>query len=204
MRGFAGGAVSDLMFTPSAVPQWYSNPLMPGIRTLAMTLNRLSLHAVYSGRSGIIINQMDVTTTIAAGAGGVTRVGVYRISNQDDPFSWAAGVAWATLLTEFGTIDITTAAGQKTTTLGSPTLAIPARTWFAVGGVEQVAAATRNVGGTAGAAKFSPMGSPSASGYSGTVALAWYQDSVSGALPATFTPAGVANVDSGVGFRRSA
>ena len=191
------------MFTPAAVGQWYSNPLMPGVRTLAVTLNRLHLHALYSGPTAITINPMDVTTTVAAGAGGLIRVGIYTITDQENPFTWTAGVAWAGLLVDAGTIDTTTTAGQKTITLGTPQV-VPARTWFAVGGVDQVAAPTRNVGGTAGAARFSPLGSPTAAGFTGTIAISLYQDSVSGALPSTFTPANTVNVDSGVGIRRSA
>lgn len=202
-RSFAVPPHNSFAFQPQAVGQWYVNPLTPGVRTATNAVGRLLVHLLHSG-AGLTINQMDVTTSVAAGAGGVTRMGVYVPRNQATPFAWTAATVWGDLLTDGGTVATDGATGQKTLTLGTP-LVVPANMWFAVGGADQVAAGTRNVGGSAGVLRFSPLGIPATGGYlNATMGLALYMDSVTGALPATFTPAGLSNTDSGVGFRRSA
>lgn len=189
-------------YTPGDVGGWYMSPLVRATRALAPTLNRLILHPFFSGADGLTIDQLDVVTTIAAGAGGICRTGIYQITNQDNPFSWSAAAKWADLLVAATSIDTTTAAGQKTVTLGAAQ-AISANIWFAVGGAEQVAAATRNVGGTSGGAWWTPFGNTTAGGYVASPGIALYMDSVSGALPTDFIAGGLLNVDSGVGIHRS-
>ena len=192
------------MYSPAAVGQWYMNPLTTAIRTLAPTLNRLYLYPIFSGPTGCSIDRFDVTTTISGTATAVARFGLWRIDNQAAPFAWVTGSQFATLTFDAGVVATDSVAGTKTVT-PSPTQAIAANTWFAVGVVHQVAAtATCNVTGTSGSARFSPLGNGSAIGGGSTSpGLALYQDSVTGALGA-FTPNGVINTDGGAGFRRSA
>lgn len=161
----------------------------------------VALHPFFSGTAGLTIDQLDVLVGTVRAAGLVTRCGVFQITDQTNPFSWAIGTAWATLLVESGQTD-NTVVGQRTVTAGTA-LTIPANTWFAVGGVEQVAAAVRTVGGNAGQTMSSPLGQSAVGGYAASAGLALYADSDNGAPPATIPPAGATNLDSGVGIHGS-
>ncbi|CAB4173536.1 hypothetical protein UFOVP1183_37 [uncultured Caudovirales phage] len=197
-------AAIPTFYSPASIGQWYMNPLTTAIRTLAPTLNRLYLYPIFSGPTGCSIDRFDVTTTIAGTATAVARFGLWKIDNQAAPFTWVPGSQYATLTFDAGVVATDSVAGTKTVT-PSPTQAIAANTWFAVGVVHQVAAsATCNVTGASGSARFSPLGNGSAIGGGSTSpGLSLYQDSVTGAFGA-FTPNGVINVDGGAGFRRSA
>lgn len=197
-------SADGLAYTPAAPGQWYGNPFMTAVRTLVPTLNRAYFYPMFSGPTGVTIDRMDVTTTIAGSAGAVARFGLWLIDNQQDPFRWASGTQWATLLYDGGTLATDDAAAQHVKVLGAAQ-SIPANTWFAVGVAHQVAtAATCNVTGSAGSARWTPLGNATAVG--GAVAspgLALYQDTVTGAFGA-MVPNGCINVDGGAGIKRSA
>jgi hypothetical protein len=160
-------------------------------------------HPYYSGPDGVTVDKLDGFVNTVGAAGAVVRGDVYQITNQSRPFSWVAGSKWADLLVDAGTVASDSGTGQKVLTLGAP-LVIPPHTWFAVGGVDQVATpATRNVGGLSGQNFFTRFGNTTGS-YSLSSGVGLLMNAVTGALPAAFTPSGVSNIDSGVGMHRSA
>lgn len=189
-------------FTPWAVARWHMNPIARSWRTTTPTSNRLIMYPVFSGPDGCTISDLDINTTAVGSAGAVYRVGLWTIDDQDRPFSWTATAQWATLLLDAGTIAIDVGTGQKT--LDITDTAIAANTWFAVGGCAQVATAgTHNVEGQAGGSWWSPLGNAASQGAASPPGLGLYQDSVTGAFPAAFTPGGSVALGPGVGFKRS-
>lgn len=198
--------LSDSMsrFVPWVIGGWYINPLVVQGRTSVLTQGRFYAHVFFSGPDGVTIDKLDCNVATVGSSGSVTRMGVYQVTNQSRPFAWSNGVAWASLLVDGGTVATDGSTGQKTITLGSA-LVIPANTWFAVGGADQVATpATRYVGGQAGGNWASAFGQTGSGGYGTSAGLSIIADSVTGALPATLTPTTLLNLDSGVGIHRSA
>ena len=180
----------------------YINPLCRNHASVAQTLGQLNLHVFNSGPAGVTVSEFGIYIATSGGAGAVYRLGLYTIDNQADPFDWTPGNAWASLLLDAGTIPTTGSYGQSLT-LVTPQ-AIPPNTWFAVGGVSQVAVCSVEAAQISyGAA--SPFGMSAGGGSYGLPAtLSLYQAGVSAGLPATFTPGGANSSDSGVGIYRSA
>jgi hypothetical protein len=189
---------------PWSLSAWYANPLATGAAQSVGQSNILFAYPMLSGPSGISIDKLDVYVT-AVGTASSTRVGIYKITNQAQPFAWQVGVKYADLLAELGAIP-TIATGQQVLTPAAP-YAIPANTWFLVAGVDQGTALANRFRWVMGQGSASPLGISFASGYSANTAgaVAVYQTGVSGALPAAFVPAGnYVNYDCGVGVHRSA
>lgn len=195
---------ANFRFMPSAVSQWYCNPLMAGERTIVPTTGNMAVHIFQAPPEGLTIDKLDVNVGTVGSSGAVTRMGLYAVTNQTSPFKWASTVAYASLLVDAGTVATDSGTGQKVITLGTPQV-IAGYQWFGVAGVDQVAtAATRSVGGTAGALWPSPFGNLGAGGYNVGAGLALEVGSISGALPSTFSPGALQATDSGVGIHRSA
>jgi hypothetical protein len=183
---------------------WYVNPVTEDVRTLTPTLNSLVLHLFHSGAEGVTIDKLDAFVNTVGGAGAVLRAGLYRLSDQSRPFLSTTS-PWATLLVDAGTVNTATGTGQKVWTLATAQV-IPANTWFAVGGVDQVGtAANRTVGGSAGTLMGTKLGATGSGSYgTGSPGIAFITTGITGALPASLTAMSVTNVDSGVGIHRSA
>lgn len=185
---------------------WFVNPLTEDVRTIVPTVGQLALHLFYSGADGVTIDKLDAYVNTVGAAGAVLRAGVYQLADQSRPFSSATS-PWASLLLDAGTVNTATGTGQKVWTLATP-LVIPANTWFAVGGVDQVAtAATRTVGGSPGTLMGTKLGmTPGSTGSYGTGSpgIAFLTAGVTGALPASLTSMSTTNVDGGIGIHRSA
>jgi hypothetical protein len=186
---------------------WYSNPAGTGATANAGQADIAFLNVpFFSGSAGITIDQLDMYVTVVGAAGANTRAGLYRITNQADPFAWRVGAKYADLIVDGGAVATDAGTGQKTWTL-SP-LVIPANTWFAVAAVDHSsgALATRfrwlgNTGGT------SPFGVLSSIAYSANnpPGICVYQSGVTTVLPATFTPVNTFGIyDCGIGIHRSA
>jgi hypothetical protein len=193
--------------SPFTVPQalaWYPNPFATAQRTLILTQAIMYVHLFNSGPTAITIDKLDANVTVVGSAGAVTRMGLYTVTDQVNPFKWASGTAYASLLVDAGTVATDSGTGQKVITLGTPQV-IAANTWFGVAGVEQATpatGATRTVGGNSGSTYYTPWGCVSQS-YAGGVTLGLSVGGVTGALPATFTPNSAQNTDGGVGIHRS-
>lgn len=179
----------------------YGNPLIKQSRNGGQPLNALILHLFFSGPTSVTINYLDATVGTIGAAGSILRASLYSVSNQANPFLFQSGVTWATLLYDAGTADCTTT-GSKTFTV-SPAVTIPAMTWFAVGGVDQVALSTRTIGGYIAGA-WSPFGVTGGPTYLGQAVIAMTMSGVTGALPTNYVPTGGLGVDSGIGIHRSA
>lgn len=156
----------------------------------------------YSGPTPITIN-IDTYVATAYSAGSLLLVGCYTQINQTNPyiFDIIHGVAYATLLQSFGTIDITTT-GRKTL---NPAQVIPANTWFSLAAVEQNSGAGARYIGYNTSGGPSPFGTAnSASCYFSYQANGIGATGQSGALPANFIPTTVSPSDPGIGLIRIA
>lgn len=143
---------------------------------------------------------MACNIVTAGAAGAVYRMGIWLVDNTDNPFAVVVGQQYASLLSDFGTVDATTT-GDKLITPAAAVV-VPVGRWFVLGGVSQVAVAQPTIG--LGGPVFNPMGQAgTATGVSGTGA--WLsQGGVTGVL-GNFVPTGLGmNIGHGVGFRRSA
>jgi len=193
----------NVYYQPTSVPSGlYGNPLSKGARSGGQPLNVLLLHPLYSGPTAIAIDQLDAAVTTGGAAGAVLRAGIYLVQNQANPFYLAApATTWATLLYAGAPLDTTTT-GQKTWSIASP-ITIPAWTWFAVGGVDQVALPTRPIGNyiAGGQSPFGVGGGPT---YQGQSIISLGMQNVTGALPTNFVPSSGYGTDAGIGMRRSA
>jgi len=154
----------------------------------------------YSGPTAITIDTLDTSVQAAGGAGAVVRAGIWQVSNQANPFPYTQSSVWATLLIDAGTKP-TTSTGTQTWSFGAIT--IPAYTWFAVGGVDQVVLGTRYLGNYIGGI-FSPWGTTGQPTYQAFPIMCLIADNVTGTLPTNFIPsAGAGYIDSGIGMHRA-
>lgn len=191
------------LYTPSTVGAHYNGngPTGTGNRTTGTALNTLIIGSpLFSGASGITIDQLNVNIVTAGTAGAVYRMGLWIIDNQSNPFGYVAGSQYASLFTGGDvTVDATTT-GVKTSAVS---LVIPANTWFVVGGVSQVAVCQPTIGATASV--WSPHGQALVTSAVAGVESFLQQQTVSGALgpfvPNVTTPN--INIGHGTGFRRS-
>ncbi len=191
-------------YTPLAIGQKYNGNGCTGVatRTTGTALNVLIIGGpLFSGDIGVTLDLFDVNIVTAGAAGAVYRMGVWIIDNQVNPFAWALNVQWATLLIDLGTVSATTV-GIKSIS-PAPAVVIPPNTWFAVGGVSQVAVCQPTIGASAG--RFNPMGQGNAT--SGLVSTeGWNNKSNVPDVLVNLTQDVVQlnNIGHGVGFRRSA
>jgi hypothetical protein len=187
-------------FIPAVVGASYSGESFAGTtRTTGQTYQQLVVAPLYSGSTAITIDLLSVNVATAV-ASAVYRMGLWTVTNQANPFAWAAA-KWADLLLDAGTVDCSTT-GNKTLTISQ---VIPANTWFAIGGVQQGASgAAQTVGSTPGIGAFTPFGITAAgAGIVGSAAIGLSMAGVTGAL-GNFTPGAATAVGHGVGFHRSA
>jgi hypothetical protein len=167
-----------------APPGWVSNryygnsPAANSSSTGA--LNSLYVAPIYIPNS-IAIDSLTFEVTVAAGVGGVVRLGVYTMGADGLP---------GTLVCETPTIS-TTSTGIKT---GAVSSTIPAAGWYWVGGVPQVAACTYRTVSAWHPFAYSGLSAPSTNmihaGYL-SVDAANSATTVTGALPAAFTAPGM-------------
>jgi hypothetical protein len=176
----------------------YTNPLTLANRTSNNPVGQLTLHLAYSGPAPISIDQFCVNVTAAGAAGAVVRPGLYQIANQQNPWLTSNVYTWATLLYEGPLID-TTGTGARTVTFSPVT--VPAYTWFAVGGADQVASATRTTGNFGNGV--STGFGVNSNGYASASNTAVYMSGVPGPLPANFVITALWGTDDGVAFRRA-
>lgn len=125
--------------TPMNLHFYSADPYSEGaVYDAPLTLNELTTTVWYAYEELQLSNfGVEVTAGVAA---AVRRIGVWEIDDQVEPFSFVAGERWATLLQDVGVCDCSSA-GRKNPA-GNPLVVVPARTWFAVGAVSQVAVPT--------------------------------------------------------------
>lgn len=190
-------------FVPYDIGSYYMNPMAKNTRLFANAVGDLRLHLYNSGPEGCTIDTLDCNVTTIGSAGAVVRAGLYLPRLQGNPFQWSTGTIWADLLTDAGTVVGDSGTGKKTWTLSVAQVIAP-NVWFAVGGVNQVNTSTREVGGLSATSAYTQFGSDTGS-YLAKSGIALASTGVTGALGATFTPAGGVNgIDGGVGIHRSA
>lgn len=160
--------------TLGVAPWWYT-PAPVAKTTLALAVN--TLYAVpLSVGAAASIDRMACETTVAAGAGGVLRYGIYLDDGSGRP---------GALLFEAPTVDATAAAGVLSATITQSLSS--GLVWLAC--VGQVSACTVR----SSTASVYPVAYNSSTLDPGGFDLAGYRQlSVSGALPATFTVGAVA------------
>lgn len=206
-----GDALDTTMFTPWCVRDasgnmpygLYGNPLMRSVRNGGNQLNMLMLHVFYSGPTSVTIDYLDCGVQAIGAAGSVCRAGIYQPRNQSNPFIWSYNTAWADMLKDCGTVDCTTTGSKNWTITPSP-IVIPARTWFAIGGADQVVMSTRYLSNYVQGG-YSPFGGVNGGPtYQGQSTQSLGMPNVTGALPSVFVPNQGCGVDSGVGFHRLA
>lgn len=172
--------------TLGVVNHWYTPaPCVKG--TLLMLLNLAYFVPFTAGTAGNI-DRIAIETTVAAGAGGVFRMGVYADDGNGKP---------GTLLFDTGNVDATVAAG-----IIAPTIAQfvnKSQLWLCA--VNQVAQATVR----SSSASIYPVAYSAATLAAGGFDLAGYsQTGVSGALPATAAVNSIAQQVPRLYLRRSA
>lgn len=183
----------------AAASRWYVNPIVTALTSGALTQNNMYVYVAYSGEVGLLINGLDLTVASAV-ASAVMRAGLYIANNQDNPYFWASGTAWGTLVSEAAsTFDGNSATHQGVIRwAGTQNLWVPPRTWFGIAGASQGAAINIQQGKILNTG-FSPFGA-SGAGYNNTPAVCLFCTGVTGALPQVFTPTGVGQVDNGIGY----
>ena len=108
----AGGGLG-LLLTPNTINQWYSSMYASAQTNVSFTINMMQIDPpFFSGPNGISIDKLDCNVGTAGSGDAVVRGGVYTPINQSNPFSWATGQPYATLLLDAGTI-ATATTGQK-------------------------------------------------------------------------------------------
>jgi hypothetical protein len=187
---------------------WYGTSLSSGAVQNVGQANILFADVpFYSGPTGVTVDQLDAYMTVAGDVAAVTRVGVYKPTNQANPLGWQVGVKWADLLADCGSIAMTGATGQKAITLGTP-LVVPANTWFSVAAVDQattLANRFRWVMPTSGGGQGFGLNFGISYSANSAACIAVYQTGVSGALPAALVPNGnYSAYGAGIGIHRSA
>jgi hypothetical protein len=197
---FADAEAPREAFRFPAVPsRYFTNPVITSLTNGALTLNNMYLYIAYSGEVGILINGLDLTVSAAGGAGSAMRGGLYICNKQSNPFWWAAGTAWGTLVSELAaTFDGTSATHQLQRWAGTQNLWVPPRTWFGIAGACQGAAISIQQGKIANT-QWSVYGA-AGSAYNNTPGCVLFCTGINGALPQSFTPTGVGQVDNGLGM----
>ena len=214
---FTGGTVTKIISDTNPVTnavsrapivgRWYYATPVPavGTATVALTQGKLYVGVPRVEAEDITISQLAIESAVVGSAGAVTRLGIYRIIDQANPYNLTLTSAYATLLVDGGTIATDSGTGAKTITLGAPLL-IPAGTWFAIASADQVAGPVTRRYRKGGDYATTPWGGTAAWDSLGYQLVS--QSSVTGALPSTFTPAAWEwvsnNGDHGVQFKRSA
>lgn len=189
------------LFEPAAVGQWFGSLPLAAKKVETKNTENVLLVSVpyYSGPTGITIDKLGCEVIEAAGTSGVTRLGVYKVVEQQNPFAWVAEAVWATLLLDATTV-VATATGVKEVTPGTA-LVIPKNTWFSLAGVDQGSATVAKRLSYAPLAS-TPLGLVGAKPAVPAAGLS--MAAVTGALPASFTPGANVEVECGVIFHRSA
>jgi hypothetical protein len=162
----------------------------------------MHLHPFNSGPDGCTIDKLDANVQTVGSAGAVVRAGIYTIINQSRPFSYVFGTPYANLVVDAGTQPTDGSTGEKVWTL-TPPIVIQPNIWFAIGGVDQVAVATRSLANIVNAT-WGPYGSAGPNPYTVYPTTALRSSNVPGGLPSAFVPDNLANLDSGIGLHRSA
>lgn len=185
----------------NAAGQWYP-AAFPNAASGGATLSvgNLFLAGAYSGEDGIAISRLgaSINTPVAT---AILRMGIYIINDQLHPFQWTTGVAWATLVSEASaTIDCSQVAGFYSQLMQNSLLYVPPRTWFAIAGVSQTAAANLIVGKPL-TGVYTPLSAGTANPYNSNTFVALFQTGVTAALPSSFVPSGGSQADAGVGYQ---
>lgn len=201
-----GGTTLPEFDSATRAGNWYTptTTVSTGDNFLVVTQDRLYLTLPRITPVTISVGAFSVDLNVIGSAGSVIRMGIYLVDDQQQPYSYTFGVQWATLLSDAGTTATDGTTGRKTITLGTPAV-VPAGRAFSIAAVDQVAAPASRRMRTAPTSPH-PWGMPSNSWTPPHQVLS--VAGVTGALPATFTPAqseGMVNSsDHGVQWKRSA
>ena len=146
------------------------------LTTLLLTTNRLYYTPVYIPRaSPDVFTVVEFELTVAAGAGGVIRAGIYR----SDPLN---GRPTGAPIGETGTFPVTGVASVYDITL--PDTALPAEGVYWLASVAQVGAPAPTLRAIRGFIPWAGSG-PFIGIVSVTDCVGWFKDGISGALPST-------------------